>query len=77
MDVLNAEIDRLRLEVHNLKGESGAQNISIGNYLLARLEQLGVKVLKMNSFVQEVYYPSYFSLCLVFREISTWNFWFV
>ena len=48
MDALNAEIGRLRLEVHNLKGESGAQNISIGNYLLVRLEQLGVKVLDMN-----------------------------
>jgi pyruvate decarboxylase len=44
MDALNAEIDRLRLQVHALKGECGAQNISIGNYLLARLEQLGVTV---------------------------------
>jgi hypothetical protein len=44
MDALTAEIGRLRLQVHNLKGESGAQNISIGNYLLARLEQLGVRV---------------------------------
>jgi pyruvate decarboxylase len=43
MDALTAEIGRLRLQVHNLKGESGAQNISIGNYLLARLEQLGVR----------------------------------
>jgi len=43
VDALTAEIDRLRLQVHNLRGESGAQNISIGNYLLARLEQLGVR----------------------------------
>ena len=44
MDFRNAEIDRLRLEIHSLKGHSGAQSISIGNYLLARLEQLGVQV---------------------------------
>ena len=44
MDFLNAEIDRLRLQVHSLKGQNGAQSISIGNYLLARLEQLGVQV---------------------------------
>ena len=42
--VLNAELDRLRLEVHTLKAESGAQMISIGNYLLTRLEQLNVTV---------------------------------
>jgi len=44
VDVLNAELDRLRLEVHTLKAESGAQMISIGNYLLTRLEQLDVTV---------------------------------
>lgn len=44
VDVLNAELDRLRLEVHTLKAESGAQMISIGNYLLTRLKQLNVTV---------------------------------
>ncbi|KAG6861625.1 hypothetical protein C0995_014064 [Termitomyces sp. Mi166 len=38
---LQAEIHRLKLEVHSLKTEQGSE-ISIGNYLLARLEQLGV-----------------------------------
>ncbi|KAG6850282.1 hypothetical protein H0H93_015539 [Arthromyces matolae] len=38
---LMAEIGRLKLEVHNLKTEQGSE-ISVGNYLLARLEQLGV-----------------------------------
>lgn len=44
MDALTAEVDRLRLQVHSLQKESGAPNIFIGNYLLARLEQLGVRV---------------------------------
>ena len=30
--------------VNTLKGETGADNISIGNYLLARLAQLNVTV---------------------------------
>ncbi|KAG6906948.1 hypothetical protein DXG01_011208 [Tephrocybe rancida] len=38
---LLAELNRLKLEVHSLKTEQGTE-ISIGNYLLTRLEQLGV-----------------------------------
>jgi len=40
----NAELDRPRLQVQSLKVESGIPNVSIGNYLLTRLEQLGVTV---------------------------------
>jgi hypothetical protein len=43
-DVLKSQVDRLSLEVHTLKAESGTENISIGNYLLARLAQLHVTV---------------------------------
>jgi hypothetical protein len=42
-----AEIDRLRLEVKTLqmKGkEDNSERITISNYLLTRLEQLGVRV---------------------------------
>jgi len=42
---LEAEIHRLQLELHTLKREQGSdETITVGNYLLARLEQLGVKV---------------------------------
>ena len=44
MDALTSEINRLRLQLNSLEKESGVRNISIGNYLLARLEQLGVRV---------------------------------
>lgn len=40
---LEAEIHRLNLEVHTLKAQQGSE-ISVGNYLLTRLEQLGVTV---------------------------------
>ena len=42
--VLQSEVDRLRLQLHTLQVEQGVQNISIGNYLLERLAQLGVTV---------------------------------
>ncbi|KAK0201639.1 pyruvate decarboxylase THI3 [Desarmillaria ectypa] len=37
-----AEINRLRLELQALKVEDGSEQIYVGQYLLARLEQLGV-----------------------------------
>lgn len=40
--VLQSEVDRLRLQLQTLQAEQGVQNISIGNYLLERLAQLGV-----------------------------------
>lgn len=39
-----AEVDRLKLEVQTLQVKQGVENISIGNYLLNRLAQLGVTV---------------------------------
>ncbi|KAF9046327.1 pyruvate decarboxylase THI3 [Panaeolus papilionaceus] len=39
---LQAEVDRLRLEVHSLQSQAGAGRINVGNYLLDRLVQLGV-----------------------------------
>ncbi|KAJ7780574.1 pyruvate decarboxylase [Mycena maculata] len=42
---LQAEVDRLRLQVESLQVKDGSEPIAIGNYLLARLEQL--KVTKM------------------------------
>ena len=44
VDALKSQVDRLSLEVHSLKAETRAQDISIGNYLLARLSQLRVTV---------------------------------
>jgi len=43
---LRVEVDRLRLELQSFKAksESGEAPISIGNYLLTRLAQLGVTV---------------------------------
>ncbi|KAJ7612337.1 thiamine diphosphate-binding protein [Mycena polygramma] len=42
---LQAEVNRLRLEVQTLKVDSASEPIEVGNYLLARLQQL--KVTKM------------------------------
>lgn len=42
-DALKAELDRHRLELETLKDEQGSSEIYVGQYLLARLEQLGVK----------------------------------
>lgn len=39
---LQAELNRLKLEVHSLRSHQGSEHITVGNYLLARLEQLGV-----------------------------------
>ena len=44
VEELKSQVDRLSLEVHSLKAERGAENISIGNYLLNRLAQLHVTV---------------------------------
>lgn len=41
---LQAEINRLHLQVDSLKADKGKETIDVGNYLLARLEQLGVTV---------------------------------
>ena len=44
VEALKSQVDRLNLEIHSLKAEKGAESISVGNYLLARLAQLDVKV---------------------------------
>ncbi|TFK40584.1 pyruvate decarboxylase THI3 [Crucibulum laeve] len=41
-EALQAEVDRLRLEVQTLEASHDAQKITVGNYLLTRLAQLGV-----------------------------------
>ncbi|KAF8650164.1 hypothetical protein AX16_005398 [Volvariella volvacea WC 439] len=42
-ETLKAEVDRLKLQFQSLKAKHSAGMISIGNYLLTRLEQLGVR----------------------------------
>ncbi|KAJ7644076.1 thiamine diphosphate-binding protein [Roridomyces roridus] len=39
---LQAEVDRLRLQLHSLQTEDGSKPITISDYLLTRLEQLNV-----------------------------------
>ncbi|KAF8158340.1 thiamine diphosphate-binding protein [Crassisporium funariophilum] len=41
-DALKAEIDRLHLQLQTHQPKAGAKKISVGNYLLSRLAQLGV-----------------------------------
>jgi len=41
---LEAEVDRLKLQVHSLKVDEGSSLVHVGEYLLSRLAQLGVKV---------------------------------
>jgi len=67
---LNAEVDRLRLELQTLQAKSGVKGIPVGNYLLTRLAQLGVQVLVI-SLDAEMYNNEYlFSLCSGYQEIS-------
>lgn len=44
VEALKSQVDRLTLEIHSLRAEKGAENISVGNYLLTRLAQLDVTV---------------------------------
>ena len=39
---LEAELNRLKLAVKGLQGEDNSEDIYVGSYLLARLEELGV-----------------------------------
>jgi len=42
VDALHGEVDRLKLELQSLQARQGMGTISVGNYLLTRLAQLGV-----------------------------------
>jgi pyruvate decarboxylase len=44
VESLKGEVDRLRLEVQSLQAKQGQEKVTLGNYLLTRLTQLGVKV---------------------------------
>ena len=59
--VLQAEIEHLQGELHIMKGEEKAAKISIGNYILARLEQLGVTV---SIVVSAIFLVLFFTLCV-------------
>lgn len=41
---LQAEVNRLRLELETIQVKNASEPIEVGNYLLARLEQLKVTV---------------------------------
>jgi hypothetical protein len=43
-ETLQSEIHRLTLEVQALEAKQGSEKISVGNYLITRLIQMGVKV---------------------------------
>lgn len=43
VESLQAEIDRLKLQVQSLQAEQGHEKVTLGHYLLTRLTQLGVK----------------------------------
>ena len=74
---LQAEVDRLHGELEILRGEEKATKISIGNYILARLEQLGVTVGYLVSAIVSLlsFTLCYTSRCLVSLVISISGFW--
>jgi pyruvate decarboxylase len=72
---LQTEVDRLRVELQTMKGEQKAAKISIGNYILSRLEQLGVTVSFMVSAATNIVFIYYGSPCLVFLATSILGFW--
>jgi hypothetical protein len=72
---LEQEVARLRAEIQALKQSNSCaeKSINVGNYLLARLEQLGVKVSKgARSCVHTVRKAYDNSRCLGYRAISIW-----
>lgn len=46
---LQDEVNRLKIQLQSLTEEDGSQKIRVGDYLLARLEQLGANVSRMSS----------------------------
>lgn len=44
VEALQGEVDRLKLELQSLQAHHGVGEITIGNYILTRLTQLGVTV---------------------------------
>lgn len=72
---LQAEVDRLKLEVQTLKVKHGVENISVGNYLLNRLAQLGVTVRfapVIKCFADPYHIVDIASACLESQETSIW-----
>ena len=67
VEALKSQVDRLNLEVHSLKAGTGAENISVGNYLLARLAQLNVTVRTIPTCSPH--------RCLTFRIVDVWCAW--
>ena len=67
VEFLKSQVDRLSLEVHSLKSEAGAENISVGNYLLTRLAQLHVTVRTIPACL-----PYH---CLIFNIVDVWCTW--
>jgi hypothetical protein len=77
VDALKGEVDRLKLEIQTLQTRHGvAGNITIGDYILTRLAQLGVTV--------RLRCPLHCILrgaddgrrkCLGCLVISIWDFW--
>jgi hypothetical protein len=75
VEALKSEVDRLNLEVQSLKAETGAENISVGNYLLTRLAQLNVTVRTIPTCSPLSLFYLLHSRCLACLVISIWGFW--
>lgn len=75
--VLQAEVDRLRDELQVMKGEQKPPNISIGNYILTRLTQLGATVSSIACCCSIIlsFTLCDASLCSAFPVISISGFW--
>jgi hypothetical protein len=63
---LQAEVARLQTEIHALR--DGGEEITIPNYLLTRLEQLGVKV-RLRWHSGGLWFLTVNSICLECLEI--------
>jgi hypothetical protein len=77
---LQAEVDRLRLELKTIRAQTqdvASGQITVGNYLLTRLEQLGVTVRLLSLFacIDTTFQLLCNRKCLAYRETSTWAFW--
>ena len=74
--LLKDEIHRLQHELQSLKAAHMPGKISIGGYILARLEQLGVTVsLIPLPVIATKLDLRFLSLCLAFPVTSIWVFW--
>jgi hypothetical protein len=74
-DVFRNEVNQLKLELHNMHTQRGTGEITVGNYILTRLAQLGVTVGTTAIWISWSKYMR--RKCLAYREILILPSWYI